>query len=414
MGFHRLVRGQAALAVAIGATVALSAAADPAAAAGSGGQRGTALAAAPHARLVLKRVAHSGAAIKAARPAGPGTENAAGRSRARSDSPTTSRSGTTGTAPGTSRPRVKCVARSKANAALAKRMAGDIARRLSERASRVGLQETDTRTGITCQYHASWHFIAASAVKVIILATLLRKVQGEHRGLTAAEKGEAWLMITESDNDAATDLWNEDGPQDLQHFLDLAKMNETELNPAWGLTLLTAHDEILLLTLLTEPNSVLDKSSRVYARFLMAHVIASQRWGVPAGAPRSVRVHVKNGWLPYPSDGIWEINSVGAFTSPNRVYLIVCLTYGNPSMEYGIDTIEHAAEVIHRDLNPGKHATIPPSQEFPSWGIPDEVPSADPSSLPPDAIEVLPRQAVAAAGVPPAGVPPAARWAGTV
>jgi hypothetical protein len=374
MGFHRVVRGQAALALSICVTVALSAAADQAAA-GSGRGRVTAPAAVPHVKLV----------IKAAEPAGSrGGKAVPGRSQARSDSPANSKAGRTGTASGTAQgatgPRVTCVALAKANDALAKRMASDIAKRLSERASRVGLEETDTRTGITCQYHASWHFIAASAVKVIILATLLRKVQDEHRGLTATEKDEAWLMITESDNDAATDLWNEDGPQDLQRFLDLAKMNETELNPAWGLTLLTAHDEILLLTLLTEPNSVLDKSSRIYARFLMAHVIASQRWGVPAGAPRSVRVHVKNGWLPYPTGSIWEINSVGAFTSPDRVYLIACLTYGNPSMEYGIDTIEDAAEVIHRDLNPGKHATIPPSEDFPSWGIPDEVPTVAPSS----------------------------------
>jgi hypothetical protein len=48
------------------------------------------------------------------------------------------------------------------------------------------------------------------------------------------------------------------------------------------------------------------------------------------------------------------------------------LTYGNPSMAYGVDTIERAAEVIHALLNPGKHATVPPSTPNPTWGIPDE------------------------------------------
>ena len=37
--------------------------------------------------------------------------------------------------------------------------------------------------------------------------------------------------------------------------------------------------------------------------------MAGQRWGVPAGAPGKVTVHVKNGWLPYPVH--WHINSIG-------------------------------------------------------------------------------------------------------
>jgi hypothetical protein len=82
----------------------------------------------------------------------------------------------------------------------------------------------------------------------------------------------------------------------------------------------------------------------------MGHVISSQRWGVPAGAPRSVVVHVKNGWLPYPGSA-WEINSLGIFTSKHRAYQIAMLTYGNPSMDYGIDTIEGAARVIQARLN---------------------------------------------------------------
>src|SRR5260370_34682745 len=103
----------------------------------------------------------------------------------------------------------------------------------------------------------------------------------------------------------------------------------------------------------------------------MAHVIASERWGVPAGTPTNVIAHVKNGWLPYPGRD-WEINSIGSFTTASRAYLIVMLTYGNPSMAYGIATIEGAAEVIHALLNPGEHAMLPPSRPNPTWGNPDE------------------------------------------
>jgi hypothetical protein len=266
---------------------------------------------------------------------------------------------------------VSCTSATRTYQGLAKRMAADITARLRGRAGDAGLNLTDSKTGVTCWYHAKRHFYAASVMKVTILAALLRKAQEQHRKLTEAELSNAWLMITQSDNDAANYLWFDVGLTFMQHFLNLAKMSHTKLDYHWGLSLLTAEDEMRLLTLITGPNNVLTKPSRVYARYLMGHVIPSQRWGVPAGAPRSVDVHVKNGWLPYPGSA-WEINSIGTFTTTHRAYLIAMLTYGNPSMAYGIDTIEGAAEVIHALLNPGKHKTLPASAPSPSWGIPDE------------------------------------------
>jgi len=253
-------------------------------------------------------------------------------------------------------------------------MATAVGKALQGRGTTIGLNLTDStdyKTGITCWYQSTKSFYAASVIKVTILGALLRKAQEQNRRLTATETHDAWLMITQSDNNAATALWNGVGNKRMQHFLDLAGMTQTRLDYAWGLTKITAHDELTLLKLLTGPNSVLNQASRVYARSLMAHVTSSQRWGVPAGAPASVIVHLKNGWLPYPGSD-WEINSIGTFTNTHRAYLIVMLTYGNPSMAYGITTIEGAAQVIHGLLNPGKAAAVPTSQPNPSWGIPDE------------------------------------------
>jgi hypothetical protein len=271
-------------------------------------------------------------------------------------------------------PRVTCVAKTHAYDKLAVKMAHDIDIKLAGRISTIGFKEIDSRTGVTCRYHATTHFYAASVIKATILAALLRMAQEHKRWLTARERRLAWLMITQSNNDAATDLWNEVGPSRMQHLLNLAKMTQTKLAHAWGLSLLTAHDEILLLSLLSSPNKILSPRSRVYAQSLMADVISSQRWGVPAGAPTSVRVGVKNGWLPYPVSNNWVINSIGFFrhTKPFRDYEIVMLTHNNPTMAYGIVTIERAARAIHADLNPGATSVIPPSVPNPSWGIPDE------------------------------------------
>jgi hypothetical protein len=235
--------------------------------------------------------------------------------------------------------------------ALAKKISHGITAALRGRTDKVGLAADDARDGLTCQLHYGWHFLAASAIKVTIISALLVKVGGPTK-LTKQQRSLAWLMITESDNDAATALWNEVGLHGMQAFLNKAGMRHTELNYAWGLTRITPQDELRLLDVLANPRRVLGTRSREYVLYLMAHVIAAQRWGVPAGAPRGVTVHVKNGWLPYPDTNgdDWHVNSLGVFTGKNVNYQIVILTGGTQSEAYGIDTIQAAAKVINKDV----------------------------------------------------------------
>lgn len=239
---------------------------------------------------------------------------------------------------------------------LAARLSRGIQRAVAGRASRVGLAVADPRLGLSCALHRTWHFQAASAIKVTIISALLYKVHGQGH-MTSAQKGLAREMITESDNAAATELWNDVGDAGMQRFLNAARMPHTILDDeAWGLSQLTAQDELTLLTLLTTPGNVLSNTSRFYVLWLMSKVIPSQRWGVPAGAPADVTVSVKNGWLPDPFTGRWHINSIGAFRSlgiyrsRHIVYQIAILTDGNPSENYGISTIQAAARVINREI----------------------------------------------------------------
>jgi hypothetical protein len=146
---------------------------------------------------------------------------------------------------------------------------------------------------------------------------------------------------------------------------------------AWGLTRITAADETRLLWLLLQPNRVLGTSSRDYALALMADVTPSQRWGVPAGAPKSLVVHVKNGWLPL-APYEWRINSLGGFTASSKGhsgedYSIVVLSQDNPTMSYGVTTVERIAEAVNRDLNPGPRARVPAADVPRSQETPDEV-----------------------------------------
>jgi Beta-lactamase enzyme family len=256
---------------------------------------------------------------------------------------------------------------------VAARMSQRILAAMRGRSSIVGLAVDDRVSGITCKFHPHWHFDSASVVKVTILSALLRKLQQEHRSLTAAQRALATQMIEVSDNDAATALWNQTGRTALQHFLNLAGMKETYLGAGgyWGLTQITAHDEMTLLKVLTSKNSVLTTASRDYVLGLMAKVVSYERWGVPAGAPADVTVHVKNGWLPQPRLG-WRINSIGSFSGPGTDYMIVVLTDNNPTMAYGVDTVQGIAEVINHALSPRATARIPAAGPNRTWGTPDE------------------------------------------
>lgn len=237
---------------------------------------------------------------------------------------------------------------------IAGRISGGIAAALRRRpGSFVGLAASDAAEGLTCTFHQWRHFYAASVIKVTILSALLHKKGGPSH-LTQAQRNLAYLMITQSSNSAATTLWKQVGISNVQHFLDAAGMRTTVLNNAWGLTLLTPHDELTLLQLLTHRGTVLSDSSRHYVLDLMAKVTPSQRWGVSAGAPSNVTVHIKNGWLPFPRTIDWRINSIGAFTGKGITYQIAILT-GPPGgagqgESYGIQTVEAIAGVINRNL----------------------------------------------------------------
>src|SRR3984957_11276807 len=222
-------------------------------------------------------------------------------------------------------------------ASLATKLSEDIAAAIRGRSGSIAIRVEDVRTGVECRYNEGRRSHSASVVKATILAALLYWRQRTHTSLTSTEKREATLMIEYSDNDAATYLWNDVGHARLNQFIKAATMTETELNPGgyWGLSEITARDELQLTRLLTEHNSVLTNASRAYELNLMNHVVSYEQWGVPAGAPRGLTAYVKNGWLNDPVR--WVINSIGAIEGHGRDYKMAILTYDNPSEQYGIN-----------------------------------------------------------------------------
>ena len=207
----------------------------------------------------------------------------------------------------------------------------------------------DMRTGQTWTVGSTRPQAEASVVKLGILETLLARDPG---GLPAADRPLATQMIEDSDNDAATSLWYAArGATGIGAYDSAAGLEHTTPSscvqcagfawPGWGLTTTTPTDQLKLLWQLAGPGTLLSSSARTYALSLLKNVTADQRWGVTGGVPAGVTVALKNGWLPLNAASTdWQINSVGWVSGHGRDYLIAVLTTGNPSEQYGINTID--------------------------------------------------------------------------
>jgi beta-lactamase class A len=265
-------------------------------------------------------------------------------------------------------PQVTCTS---SKPGLATKLQKDITTALANRRGTVAVGLHDRTTNTTCALRSTKAYDSASVVKVTVLATLLWDAKKHNRYLTRRESDLATAMITKSDNAATSKLWTQLGTSKVKGFLTAAGMTQTRpgANGYWGLTQITVRDEQKLLALLTAKNSVLSDNSRAYILKLMGKVVSSQRWGTPAGAPSSVSVHVKNGWLSRSTHG-WRVHSVGTFDGGGHDYTISILTHDNSSMNYGVTTIQTVARAIHKDLVPTTAQrytpTSTPKEAFPA------------------------------------------------
>jgi beta-lactamase class A len=204
---------------------------------------------------------------------------------------------------------------------------------------------------------------AASVVKVDILETLLSQ---RPAGLSAGDAALARQMIEDSDNDAATSLWDEVGGGSGIGAYDMrAGLARTAPSPCvrcagfrwpgWGLTTTTPEDQVTLMRrLLAGPGGALTAAQRRYALSLLEGVTTGQRWGVSGGVPAGVTVAVKDGWLPLDAaSSDWQVNSVGWVSGGGRDYVLAMLSTANPSEQYGIDTLNSLGSMVWSALAPG-------------------------------------------------------------
>ena len=207
----------------------------------------------------------------------------------------------------------------------------------------VSVAVDDLTTGLQSADGGDARYVTASIVKVDILATLLYQAQLSGQTLTAGEQELATTMIENSNNDAASDLYDDaGGAAAIDQANRVLGLTQTTVGTDgyWGLTTTTVDDQVRLLRDVFTSSSPLTASSRRYIQSLMSQVEADQQWGVPAAASPGTAFMVKNGWLPNPA--LWEINSIGEISRDGQHLLIAVLSDGNATEDGGISVVESA------------------------------------------------------------------------
>lgn len=184
---------------------------------------------------------------------------------------------------------------------------------------------------------AGWE--TASTVKLDILTDLLSKT-GEGGTLPASQLARAKPMISVSDNNAASALWQTaGGTAGMNAFYRTLGLTSTTAGSGgyWGLTETTALDQLKVLQAVAYPGPYLSANARATATSLLNTVIPAQRWGLTAGVPADVSVQLKNGWLPHGPG--WVVNSLAHVHGAGKDYVMAVYTRDSATEQTGINTI---------------------------------------------------------------------------
>ena len=187
------------------------------------------------------------------------------------------------------------------------------------------------------------HFRTASVVKVMMMIAYLQRLAAERRGLEGADTALLYPMIHISDNEAASAVYAIVGERALARVAGEAGMQDYARGIGWwAYTQTSAADQARLMTALAR---LIPARFWGYARYLMSTIEPSQSWGVPAVARPGWQVFFKTGQLP--EEGLY--NEVALLERGPVRFGVAVLTDGDPSMEYGQQTIAGVgAELISR------------------------------------------------------------------
>jgi hypothetical protein len=182
----------------------------------------------------------------------------------------------------------------------------------------------------------------ASLLKPMLLVAYLNRARVRSRPLTGRERDLLTPMIRWSDDRSAETVLGLVGSAGLYRVARRAGMTHFRFRPHWGWSETTAADQARFFYRF---DSFVPARHRSYARYLLASIVASQRWGIPPEVPAGWTVFFKGGW----STGTGRVtHQVARLEKGRRRLAVAVLTEFNPSHEYGIRTIRGVAARLLR------------------------------------------------------------------
>ena len=183
---------------------------------------------------------------------------------------------------------------------------------------------------------------AASVMKVMFMTAYLRRARG--RDLTRDDKGLLHPMITRSANEPATRIANMLGPGPIYKLARDAEMEHFRYARPWGNSTVNAAEQAYFMYKLEK---FIPQRHEGYARYLLAHITESQRWGIGEVSKPNWKFFFKGGW----GTGTGAVCHQVAFIERGDMRIAVAVMITNsPSHSYATETLEGMFERLLADL----------------------------------------------------------------
>ncbi len=181
-------------------------------------------------------------------------------------------------------------------------------------------------------------YVSASLVKAMLLVAYLRKIG--NRPPDAAERAPLGSMIRVSSNDAADTIYYRVGDAALYDVARRAGMTRFWVGGYWGNAHFSAEDQARFFNRI---DRLVPRASRGYARSLLSSIVSYQSWGFRRyAAAAGFKTFFKGGWRSTGAGRL--VHEAALFERGDTRLSMAVLTDGNPSHEYGTETLRGVAQ----------------------------------------------------------------------
>jgi hypothetical protein len=196
-------------------------------------------------------------------------------------------------------------------------------------------------------------YVSASLVKAMLLTSYLRGIG--NRMPDGSERAILGPMITVSSNDAADTIYHRVLDPALYRLAKAAGMTSFSIAGYWANAHFSAEDQARFFARI---DRLIPRRSRAYAMRLLSSIVPYQRWGFSSFAGAAgFRTYFKGGWR---STGLGQlVHEAALFERGKTRFSMAVLTDGNPSHEYGTETLRGVAQRVFARI-PRRDARVRP------------------------------------------------------